>query len=92
MARKASQKAQLASEAPGRSAAKAEGVNTRTTALYYNVSHINKRLDEHEEATWAGREALRGRIQTLEDANSAGNSHSTRSNAAAEVPAANVTI
>ena len=92
VAREASQKAQLASETAGRSAATAKGANTRTTALRDDVSHINKRLDEHEAATRADGEALRGRIQALEEANAAGGSHSPPSDAAAEVRAAKVTI
>ena len=92
VAREASQKAQLASETAGRSAATAKGANTRTTALRDDVSHINKRLDEHEAATRADREALRGRIQALEEANAAGGSHSPPSDAAAEVRAAKVTM
>ena len=92
VAREASQKAQQASETAGRSAATAKGANTRTTALRDDVSHINKRLDEHEAATRADREALRGRIQALEEANAAWVSHSPASDAAAEVRAAKVTL
>ena len=54
--------------------------------------HINKRLTEHKAATWADREALRGRIQALEEANAARGGHSPPSDAAAEVRAAKVTI
>ena len=58
VARKASQKAPQASETAGRSAATAKAANTRTTALRDDVSHINKRLADHEAATRADREAL----------------------------------
>ena len=92
MAREASQRAPLASETAGRSAATAKGANTRTTALCDDVSHINKRLDEHEAATRADKEALRGRIQALEEANAARGSHSPPSDAAAKVRAAKLTI
>ena len=92
VAREASQKAQQASTTAGPSAATAQGANTRTTALRVHVSRINKRLDEHEAATRADREALQGRIQALEDANAASGSHSLPSYAAAEVRAAKVTI
>ena len=88
----ASQKAQQASETAGWSAATAKWANTRTTALRNDVSHINKGLADHEAATRADGEALRGRIQALEEGNAAGGSHSPPSNAAAEVRAANVTI
>ena len=69
VAREASQKAQQASETAGGSAATAKGANTRTTALRDDVSHMNQRLADHEAATWADGEALRGRIQALEEAN-----------------------
>ena len=92
VAREASQRTQLASETAGRSAATAKGANTRTTALHHDISHINKRLDEHEAATRADKEALRGRIQALEEANAAGGSHSLPSDDATEVWAAKVMI
>ena len=91
VAREASQKAQLASETADRSTATAKGAKTRTTALREDVSHINKRLDEHKAATQADGEALRGRIQALEEANAAGGSHSPLTDAATEVRAAKVT-
>ena len=92
VAREASQRAQLASEKAGRSAATAKGANTRTNALRDDVPHINKRLADHEAAARAEGEALRGRIQALEEANAAGGSHSPPSDAAARIWAAKVTI
>ena len=92
VAREAPQKAQQASQTAGRSAATAKGANMRTTALRDDVSHINKRLSDHEAATRADGEAFWGRIQALEEANADGGSHSPPSDAAAEVRAAKVTI
>ena len=92
VAREASHKAEQASETVGRSVATAKGANTRTTTLCDYVSHINKRLADHEAGTWADREALPGRIQALEGANTGRGSHSLPSNAAAKVRAAKVTI
>ena len=92
VAREASQKAQQASETAGWSAATAKGANTRTTALRDDVPHINKRLADHQAATRADGEALRGRIQALEDTDAARGSHSPPSDAAAEVRAAKVAI
>ena len=57
-----------------------------------DISHINKRLNEHEAATRAEGEALRGHIQALEEANAAGGSHSQPRDAAAEVRGAKVPI
>ena len=64
----------------------------RCIALRDDVSHINKRLDDHLEATWADGEALHGRVEALVEANAAGGSHSLPSDAPAEVRAAKVTI
>ena len=92
VAREASQKAQQASETAGRSAATAKGANTRTSALRDDVSHINKRLAEHEAAALANREALRGRIQALEEAHAAGGSHSVMASNSSSAASAHVAV
>ena len=91
VATEATQRVLLATETAGRSAAAAKGANTWTTALRDDVSHINKRLHDHEAAKQADGKALQGSIQALEETNAAEGSHGSI-DATAKVRAAKVSI
>ena len=92
MFREAYQKLPLAAKPAGRSAGTAKWANTRTTVFCHNVCHINKRVDDQEATTEADKEALPGRIQSLEEAIAAEGSHSPPSQATTEVRAAKLTL